>query len=125
MFENNLEKLLAPFVDSETQMGILLGDPFGPSWRNADLEQRLQGRLGASYSFYKSIVGRMNEVLADIQQMLGLENGQVRRLVPFPLSSSIKLRPYPLPPRSSLPFFDMTFLTKCYDRLSISGRTGT
>jgi hypothetical protein len=77
LFDNNLEKLLSPFVDSDTHMGILLSDPMGPAWRESQLDNNLRLRLGSSYPFYKSIIGRMNDALNDLQALLGIKQGQV------------------------------------------------
>lgn len=78
LFDNNLEKLLGPFVESDTHMGKLLNDPLGPAWRDSELDEKLRLRLGSSYPFYKSIVGRMNDALNDLQALLGIKQGQVR-----------------------------------------------
>lgn len=78
LFDNNLEKLLSPFVESDAHMGKLLNDPLGPAWRDSELDEKLRLRLGSSYPFYKSIVGRMNDALNDLQALLGIKQGQVR-----------------------------------------------
>lgn len=58
-------------------MGILLNDPMGPTWREGQLDEKLRTRLGSSYLFYKSIIGRMNDALNDLQALLGIKQGQV------------------------------------------------
>lgn len=77
LFDNNLEKLLCPFVDSDTHMGILLENPSGAAWSDKKLEEKLNIRLGSTYPFYKSIVRRMVNSLEELQALLGFKKGQV------------------------------------------------
>lgn len=78
IFEDNLEKLLAPFVESDRQMGSLLSDAYGNEWRNPRLEAGLKERLGRSYPMYMSLVKKINETLDDLGNLLGLHNGKVK-----------------------------------------------
>ena len=78
LFDNNLEKLLDPFIESDSSMGILLANPTGALWHDPALEQKLKNRLESSYPFYMSIICRMNDVLNDLQSLLGISKGQVR-----------------------------------------------
>ncbi|KAH6675012.1 hypothetical protein B0J14DRAFT_562028 [Halenospora varia] len=61
-------------------MGILLSDPNGPAWRDGDLDEKLQSRLGSSYPFYKGIVRRMVDALNDLQALLGFKKGLIETI---------------------------------------------
>lgn len=77
IFEDNLEKLLAPFVDSDRQMGILLNNPQGPEWRSARMEEKLRSRLTRAYVPYMSLARRMKETLEDLSKLLGIDSDEV------------------------------------------------
>jgi hypothetical protein len=77
MFESNLERLLSPFVHSDGHMGVLLCEPLGSAWQDAELEEKLRDRLRGSYIWYLSIVSRMHDALKELQRLLGIQDGQV------------------------------------------------
>ncbi|KAF2788450.1 hypothetical protein K505DRAFT_314859 [Melanomma pulvis-pyrius CBS 109.77] len=76
-FENNLEKLLAPFVTSDAQMNELLNEGSPESWQDVRLQTEIRGRLGKSYEWYCAVCRKMEATLDDLERRLGMREGQV------------------------------------------------
>jgi hypothetical protein len=76
-FENNLEKLLAPFVTSDAQMYLLLNEGHPESWQDARLQREMRDRLGKSYEWYCAVCRKMRIALDDLERRLGISAGQV------------------------------------------------
>ena len=83
MFDNNLEKLLNPFIESDREMNDLLNSPKGPAWRQPALELKLKQRLLTSYDWYMKIITKMNTVIKELKLLLGIESGEVGLTIRF------------------------------------------
>lgn len=79
IFEDNLEELLAPHIDSDVELRALLDDRRGILWKAPELESRLRDRLPKSYDFLCATIGRLYEILIKLLHKLGIDDGQVRR----------------------------------------------
>ena len=77
LFDENLEELLSPIITSDAKMNVLLCDPTGPSWRGAELEQKLKDRLPKSYESYRNTIADMMLTMDALQKKLGIQNGRL------------------------------------------------
>ena len=77
LFDENLEELLSPIITSDAEMDALLRDPTGPSWRRAELEEKLKARLPKSYESYTTTITDMRETMDALQKKLGIQNGKL------------------------------------------------
>jgi hypothetical protein len=78
-FRQNIEALLSPIVASEYEMSQLLDNPGSEAWRNAELNERLRGRLPGvmEYECYMATVSSILGVLEKLKHKLKIVDGQV------------------------------------------------
>jgi len=72
LFEENLEQLLAPLVEDEDQLAMLLEKPGGHGWKDPNLEERLKKRMPKSYDLYLGVMEDMNDVVEKLGNELGI-----------------------------------------------------
>lgn len=77
LFDENLEELLSPIITSDAEMSALVRHPTGPSWRRAELEEKLRDRLPKSYGSYRNTIDDMKETMDKLQKKLGIQNGKL------------------------------------------------
>jgi len=80
LFEENLEELLAPILDSDAEMNTLLQDPEGSEWYDLELERKVKERLPKSYGVYQEVMKDINKVMAKLQAKILKGNKNVSRL---------------------------------------------
>jgi hypothetical protein len=82
--ENVCEKLLLGLVPSR-QMEEMIGNPFGPSWKDPELWGQIRLRLWNAGKIFEETVQDMKEAIEELMLKLGIESdGKVSSLVFWP-----------------------------------------
>lgn len=71
-FEQNLEELLLPLIVDDDELQWLVQNPDAPKWRDPELEDRLRERLPKSYGLYLETMSRIQHVMVEVTQELGV-----------------------------------------------------
>jgi len=80
MFQLVLKKLLIRVQLEPEEKQLLLTTPNYDGWRRSDIVEALKSRLGESYDACMDILRVMNEDMVDLQDIMSLKDGTVRRL---------------------------------------------
>ncbi|KAH4061771.1 hypothetical protein HBI67_196760 [Parastagonospora nodorum] len=80
IFGSNVKEFLLPLVANDDELRVLMDDPAGEAWENADLEVRLRQRLPNSYELFLAIIGDINDLVDALKKELGVK-GKFRALV--------------------------------------------
>ena len=77
LFEQNLEALLAPIIDTDEEMTRLLQKPTPEAWKQRSLNDALVLRLSVHHERYFRLMERMLETIQKLYKLLGIQSGQV------------------------------------------------
>ncbi|KAL5610681.1 hypothetical protein FOBRF1_006798 [Fusarium oxysporum] len=75
MFNTNLRRLLLPLVVTDDKIEVLLSNPTGPEWKEHDLDEQLQRRLGGSHALFLNYVVAIKRVILDLNIELTIAGG--------------------------------------------------
>lgn len=78
LYDQMLERFLLSADVPNEELRLFMTKPNYDGWQRADLVDVLQRRLGSSYDVYMSTIRTMNKLLAELQDVLSLKNGQVQ-----------------------------------------------
>jgi hypothetical protein len=92
LFEGNVERFLLPLVVDDNELSVLMADPAGMGWEDAQLEIRLRQRLLKSYDLLLDTIGDISELVKSIKKELGVE-GKFQALVTEVSIRAITLQP--------------------------------
>ncbi|KAH9427468.1 hypothetical protein MCOR02_012099 [Pyricularia oryzae] len=77
MFKRHLRMLVLPLVVDDGSAKAPLADPSGKRWKDADVSDLLERKLGESHELYLSYVQRMEETLIGLRIELALDSDLV------------------------------------------------
>ncbi|KAI6356574.1 hypothetical protein MCOR31_010685 [Pyricularia oryzae] len=78
VFKRHLRELVLPLVVDGNSANELLADPSSQRWKDADVSELLQKKLGESHILYLGFVRRMEETLAELSTEMALDSDLVQ-----------------------------------------------
>lgn len=78
VFKRHLRELVLPLVVDGNSANELLADPSSQRWKDADVSELLQKKLGESHILYLGFVRRMEETLAELSKEMALDSDLVQ-----------------------------------------------
>lgn len=85
VFKRHLRMLVLPLVVDRDSAQVLLEDVSGQRWKDADIADLLESKLGESYELYLGYMRRMEETLADLSEELKLDSDLVQDRMAAPV----------------------------------------
>jgi hypothetical protein len=84
--KQNLELYLLPLiVDDDQRLQALIQNPWGPEWKNHDLEEKLKERIAENYGFYMRTIKAMNGVMEKLKSKISIGGSttehEIRRFI--------------------------------------------
>ncbi|RMJ18496.1 hypothetical protein BHE90_000418 [Fusarium euwallaceae] len=76
-YHENMIRLLDPIISDNESLAKLVRDPTDSRWYDHSLDSLLEQRLSSELDRFLRIVGRMHEVMLDLNKLLRIEGGQV------------------------------------------------
>lgn len=77
LFYQMLERFLISVDVSQDELQLFLADPNHDGWHRKDLAMALNLRLGHSYGAFMSSIKTMNDLMAELQNLLSSKDGKV------------------------------------------------
>lgn len=77
LFDQMLERFLISADISQDERRLFLTDPNSEGWHREDLATTLKLRLGNSHGAFISSIRTMNELMAELENLLSLKDGKV------------------------------------------------
>lgn len=87
-FKRHLRMLVLPLVVDSDSANALLANPSGERWKDADIADLLETKLGESHELYLSYVDRMVETLAKISEEMAIDSDLVQDRMELPRSAA-------------------------------------
>lgn len=76
-YNKNMIQLLDPIISDNESLVRLVRDPTDSRWHDHSLDSLLEQSLSSELDRFFRIVGRMHEVMLDLNKLLQIEDGQV------------------------------------------------
>ncbi|KAK4544168.1 hypothetical protein LTR36_004378 [Oleoguttula mirabilis] len=92
-FTLTLKTLLLPLVEDEdldeTDLETLLADPRCERWKEADIDEALQSRLGSAHVRFFEIVSELQSLIWQLLTIVGIDRPRLRARVGAPLERQV------------------------------------
>lgn len=76
-YHESLIRLLDPIISDNQSLLALIKDPTDSRWKDGSIEALLEDRLPSELDRLFRILNRMQEVMGDLNKLLGINNGKV------------------------------------------------